>query len=168
MNDTSNVRVRETPSILHENDSLLSKDDSDVKQQNNAILSSLNVSKSGIDNIDIGSLDNFVKKVNPLDAFSILKSLRSKNIDKIVIAQLNINSLRNKFDQLLSIIQGNVDILVITETKLDETFPISQFMIDGYSIPYRLDRNRDGSRILVFVREDIPSKKLHKHTTRRH
>ena len=89
---------------------LLSNDDSDVKQKNNAILSSLNVSESGIDNIDIGNLDNFVKNVNPLDAFSILKSLRSKNIDKIVIAQLNINSLCNKFDQLVSIIQGNVDI----------------------------------------------------------
>ena len=111
----------------------------------------------------------FVKKVNPLDAFSILKSLRSKNIDKIVIAQLNINPLRNKFDQLVSIIQGNVDILVITETKLDETFPISQFVIDEYSIPYRLDRNRDGGGILVFVREDIPSKKTPQtHTTRRH
>ena len=59
MNDTSIVRARETQSILRENDSLLSKDDSDVKQQN--ILSSLNVSKSGIDNIEIGNLDNFVK-----------------------------------------------------------------------------------------------------------
>ena len=37
-------------------------------------------------------------------------------------------------------------------------------MIDVYSIPYRLDRNRDGGGILVFLREDIPSKKLHKHT----
>ena len=81
-----------------------------------------------------------------------------------MIAQLNSNSLRNKFDQRVSVIQGNVDILVITETKLDETFPISQFMIDGYSIPYRLDRDRDGGGILVFVREDIPSKKLHKRT----
>ena len=76
MNDTSNVRGRETRSILRDNDSLLSKDNSDVKQQNNAILSSINVSKRGIDNIDIGNLDNFVQKVNPLDAFSILKSLR--------------------------------------------------------------------------------------------
>ena len=49
-----------------------------------------------------------------------------------MIAQLNINSMRNKFDKLVSIIQGSVDILVITETKLDTTFPVSQYIIDGF------------------------------------
>ena len=33
------------------------------------------------------------------------------------------------------------DILLITETKLDNTFPVSQFSIDGFSMAYRLDRN---------------------------
>ena len=98
------------------------------------------------------------------DASQVLKSLKMKYSDNVVVAQLNINSIRNKFDQLLSIIQGNVEILVITETKLDSTFPISQFMIDGYSTPFRLDRNSNGGGILVFVREDIPSKKLQGYT----
>ena len=38
-----------------------------------------------------------------------------------------------------------LDILIITETKLDDIFPVSQFHIDGYSKPYRLDRNRNES-----------------------
>ena len=104
------------------------------------------------------------------DATQILKSVKMKYNENIVVAQLNINSIRNKFDQLLSIIQRNVDILVITETKLDYTFPNSQFEIDGYSAPFRLDRintnntnHNMGGGILVFVREDIPSKELKGH-----
>ena len=58
---------------------------------------------------------------------------------------------------------GMCDILVITETKLDNTFPVSQFHIDGFSMPYRLDRNRNGGGVIVYVREDVPSKLLLKH-----
>ena len=52
------------------------------------------------------------------------------------------------------------DILIITETKLGDTYPISQFHIDGYSMPYRLDRNRNGGEVIIYVREDIPCKIL--------
>ena len=58
---------------------------------------------------------------------------------------------------------GMFDILVITETKLDNTFPVSQFHIDESSMPYRLDRNRNGGGVIVYVREDVPSKLLSKH-----
>ena len=54
--------------------------------------------------------------------------------------------------------QGTIDILVITETKTDSTFPLNQFAIQGYSKPYRFDRNRNGGGFFVYVREDIPSK----------
>ena len=70
------------------------------------------------------------------DPLQILKLLKMKYCDNITIAQLNINSIRNKFDHR-SIVQGYVDILIITEAKLDSTFPTSLFMIDGYTIPYR-------------------------------
>ena len=36
---------------------------------------------------------------------------------------LNINSLRYKFDFLVEMIGGNIDILVIGETKLNSSFP---------------------------------------------
>ena len=47
---------------------------------------------------------------------------------------------------------------MISETKLDSSFPKGQFQIHGYSEPYRLDRNGNGGGILVFIREDIPTK----------
>ena len=93
-----------------------------------------------------------------------LNELRLKNINKLVISHLNINSLSNKFDQLKLIIKNKVDILVITETKLDSSFPDSQFIIDGFRQPYRLDRNKHGGGVMIFVSEDITSKLVSKHT----
>ena len=58
--------------------------------------------------------------------------------------------------------QNKVDILLISETKLDPSFQIAQFCIDGYTPPYRLDRNGNGGGIILYVREDIPSKVLTK------
>ena len=49
---------------------------------------------------------------------------------------------------------------MISETKLENTFPEGQFLIPGYSSPYRFDRNCRGGGIMLYVREDIPSKLL--------
>ena len=54
---------------------------------------------------------------------NILKRLKLKSIDKIVIGHLNINSISNKFEQLKTFIGKNLDIIVITETKIDDGFP---------------------------------------------
>ena len=98
-----------------------------------------------------------LSEVNTEDvSFKSLKDIRIKNLNRIVLAHLNINSLRNKFDLLADQIKGNVDVLAILETKLDDSFPAGQFEIPGYAPPLRLDRNQNGGGILVFVREDIP------------
>ena len=97
-------------------------------------------------------------------SFSSLKSVRRKNLRRVIFAHLNLNSLRNKFDALVDQIKRNVDILVISETKLDESFPEGQFKIPGFTSPFRRYRNEFGGRIMVFVREDIPSKVISKKT----
>ena len=50
--------------------------------------------------------------------------------------------------------------MVVSETKIDDTFPTSQFSIAGYTTPYRVDRNKHGGGILLYVRNDIPSKEI--------
>ena len=45
-------------------------------------------------------------------------------MNKIIVGQLNINSIRNKFDFLAQQVKGNIDILMISETKLNESFPV--------------------------------------------
>ena len=68
------------------------------------------------------------------------------------------------FDALQVVITGNIDILVVIETRLDASFEISQFCIVGFNEPYRLDRNRNGGGILIYVRQDIPTRLLKLHT----
>ena len=46
---------------------------------------------------------------------------------------------------------------MISETKIDESFPQGNFLIDGFSSPYRLDRDSKGGGIMLYIREDIPS-----------
>ena len=60
---------------------------------------------------------------------SFLKDLRINNINHLIIGQLNINFFRNKFEQLSTMIIGNNDILMISEAKLEETFPAAQFLL---------------------------------------
>ena len=60
-----------------------------------------------------------------------------------MVAHLKINSLRIKFDSLVEKIKVNVNILMISETKLDNSFPEGQFLTKGYSKPYRIDRYRN-------------------------
>ena len=57
----------------------------------------------------------------------VLENLNLKNNHRLVIENLNINSISNKFDNLKLIIQSKINILVITETKTDSTFPLNQF-----------------------------------------
>ena len=47
---------------------------------------------------------------------------------------------------------------MLTETKLDDTFPLGQFYVEGFTMPNRLDRNRNGGGVINYVMEDIPSK----------
>ena len=46
----------------------------------------------------------------------MLTKIRGQNVDNIIIAQSNINSLRNKFEVLKSLVLGNVDLLIISES----------------------------------------------------
>ena len=86
-----------------------------------------------------------------------LKKLRQKNLNRIIIAHININSVRNKFELIKNSIKDNIDIFMVSETKLDDTFPLGQFLIEGFTL-YRRDRDGKGGGIMFFVREDIPSK----------
>ena len=62
---------------------------------------------------------------------TILNEIRKKYVNNLVIGHLNINSFANKFEALKVIIVGKLDILVLVETKLDDSFPERQFIIEG-------------------------------------
>ena len=90
----------------------------------------------------------------------VLKVLRNDNPSNLNFCYLNINSVRNKFTDSQIIINGNVDIVSIAETKLDASFPSAQFTIEEYHTPYHLNINIKSGGILVYVKSSIPSRFL--------
>ena len=91
-------------------------------------------------------------------SFETLKKIQIKNVNRVAIGHININSIRNKFDMLSSMAKDNIDNLMVSEIKLDSSFPQAQFRIEGYAPPFRCDRKFHDRGVLLFVREDIPTK----------
>ena len=79
-----------------------------------------------------------------------------------IIGYLNINSLRTKIVCLKEILhKAPIDILCIDQTKLDETFPDAQFILENYQFPpFRRDRNKKGGPKMVFIRKQLLAKRL--------
>ena len=75
-----------------------------------------------------------------LDPYSNIENIRLKNSNRLIVVQLNINSLQNKFDSLVAILHNNVAILLVSEAKINSSFPTPQFKIEGYTT-HRLGRN---------------------------
>ena len=86
--------------------------------------------------------------------FRGINDLRNQNPFRVIIGHINKNSIRNTFESLVSFINNNLDILMISETNIYDTFPASQFLIEGFSVPYRLDRIAKGEGILLYIREE--------------
>ena len=74
------------------------------------------------------------------------------------LAYLNINSIQNKFSSIPHLIDNNLDISAIVETKLDSSFPESQFILPGMRKPFRLDVTSRKDGLLTFANNDIRSK----------
>ena len=70
---------------------------------------------------------------------------------------MNRNSTRNKFEFLFTQMKANIDVLMTSETKIDNSYPIGIFVINDFSTPYRLNRVSNHGGVMLYVREDIPS-----------
>ena len=65
----------------------------------------------------------FIFKIGAFDVKSRLKEMKAQSSDKLILVHLNINSIRNKFEVLKFIIDNNIDMFLISETKQDDSFP---------------------------------------------
>ena len=61
--------------------------------------------------------------------------MKSQWPDKFNLGYLNINLIRNKFDGLKFVIDNKIDIFLISEAKLDDSFPTVQFLFEGFGTP---------------------------------
>ena len=61
---------------------------------------------------------------------------------------------------LTSLIENEIDVLLLSEKKLHEMFPLEQFLISGFAKPLRLDANSKSGGIMLFIRDNIPFRLL--------
>ena len=109
------------------------------------------------------SSSNLFENTSDCSARIRLKDIRSNYPHNILIGQLNINSLRNKFELMKDMIWNKIDVFMISETKIDESFLIDEFLIEGFHRPIRLDRDKNGGGILFYVRNNMTAVLLEKH-----
>ena len=63
------------------------------------------------------------------NARSHLDNFRKDNLNKIVSACLNFNSIINKYNQLVNLIKGRIDVIIIFESIINDAFTESQFSV---------------------------------------
>ena len=93
----------------------------------------------------------------------VLKTLRCNKqaySNKLIFAHVIINFIRNKFEFLSAQVKGNMDVLMVSETKIGNSFPVGNFSIDGSRTSDWLDRDSNSGGIMQYVREDISSNLL--------
>ena len=95
---------------------------------------------------------------NESDINLVLRKLRVSCPNHVIIGHSNINSIRNKFEMLHFLRADYIDILMISESKLDGKFPSLQFQICGFRTPYRLDRTDRGGGIFVICKTKFDNK----------
>ena len=83
------------------------------------------------------------------------------DVNNFNIVHYNINSItaEGRIDQLSDICKTlNLDVLIITESKLDENIPTNLITIPGYHDPVRRDRHvngRNGGGVLIYISENL-------------
>ena len=89
-----------------------------------------------------------------------LELFRKQHNKDLLIAHLNINSIQNKFEELTEIIKKiNAHIMIISETKINASYPNAQFKMPGYSF-YRSDRKKGGGGILALISTSVVNTRL--------
>ena len=92
--------------------------------------------------------------------YEAVRENRLKYVNNPLIGYLNINSLRNKIVDLREIIlELSLDYLVVSETKIDKSFPTAQLYIKRYE-------DRHGGGVIEFVKNGFISKRLKEYETK--
>ena len=88
--------------------------------------------------------------------FENLYSVRKSHLNNLIIGHLNINSLSPKICEVRTLQRlCKLDVLVLSETKLDGSYKQETLDIDGFSC-VRQDKRSNSGGLLVYISKDIP------------
>ena len=155
LHDNINVRRHLNKGKLHLNDTGISRFVRNFRDFLNLFETTWHESTHNLLNVSSSSSLSGYPSLSTID--NDLWKIQQQRIiyaKNIIIGHLDINSIRNKFDTLDNIIKA-FDIFLISESKLDNTFLINQFAIDGYKV-FRRDRKRFESGLILYINENIP------------
>ena len=92
--------------------------------------------------------------------YNNVKEIRFKYPRNVMISHINVNSLRNKFDELRYMLDnGYLDILCVSETKLDSADAISLFNVKGFTT-FRQDKRKNSGGLMIFINERIACRQI--------
>ena len=123
-------------------------------------LNSLQYESASIRSDDVGAChksnnESVGNDITCNDLFPAVSAYRIKYKQNFIFLHVNINSFRHKFAPMQTILNDRkVDLLVVSESKLDSTFPDAQFNVAGFCI-YRQDYTASSGGLLVYMRSDI-------------
>ena len=146
------------PEVFNSNSSLMSNEPSECVEPNCSDRGSIanmhgkiQINEAELEpDVDFISGDD-LSKVNVENIYCDLRKVRLNNSRNIILSHININSLRNKFSELVIILKEKlVDILIVSEVKLDETYTNELFKVDDYCV-YRQDNTARSGGIIVYV-----------------
>lgn len=88
--------------------------------------------------------------------FGEMQNVRIKNVKNVIIGHLNVNSVGSKIQEIKELQRVcEIDVLVLSESKLDESFKQELLDIDGYCC-VRQDKRSNSGGLLTYISNDIP------------
>ena len=86
-----------------------------------------------------------------MDAKKALKEIKICLPHKLILGNVYIISIRNKFESLVCMLDKNVNVFFISEMN----FLLAHLKIEGFTSLYSYDRNDKGGGLLLYIRKDI-------------
>ena len=86
-----------------------------------------------------------------------IEKMRSTYRNNMIISHINVNSLKTKFSEVQElIVRSKFEVLVLSETKLDESYQDALYEIENYNM-YRQDKRSNSGGIMIYVSKNLPS-----------
>ena len=86
-----------------------------------------------------------------------MRNIKRKKPKNVYLGHLIINSIKSKFESVWELIKDTFDMFLVSDSKLNSSFPDDQFSIPGYRI-VRKDRDWNGGELILYINEYIPFK----------
>ena len=91
------------------------------------------------------------------DCHTKIKAIRNEYPSNVIVTHLNVNSLHTKIDEIRDLlVASKFDMMVLSETKLDNSFQDALLDIRNYSM-YRQDKRSNSGGLVAYVSKNVPS-----------